>query len=245
MEIAIKSETDSRVLIYPMIKVLSLYGTVAVYTSNKYFARLVENELEGGFKNIRIVINPEGDLEAIKESDQFNKTKYDFIIYDNVGATDYDMLICVLTNRLSEYYVQDLLYIIQDSKTHVLKFGAAAPTRKEKSAPKQKPKKGEQAEEGYTEEEDKEFNKWQVEKTDEDVLKEVLDDRKAKWCKFPSFEVIESMESRHIMPSPDDGLIKEFYRLFGERLSVDERMFTKGARVKDESCSDISGTDVR
>ena len=68
---------------------------------------------------------------------------------------------------------------------------------------------------------------------------------KAKWCKFPSFEVIESMESRHIMPSPDDGLIKEFYRLFGERLSVDERMFTKGARVKDESCSDISGTDVR
>ena len=102
MEIAIKSETDSRVLIYPMIKVLSLYGTVAVYTSNKYFTRLIENELEGGFKNIRIVINPEGDLEAIKESDQFNKTKYDFIIYDNVGATDYDMLICMLTNRLSE-----------------------------------------------------------------------------------------------------------------------------------------------
>ena len=193
MEIAIKSETDSRVLIYPMIKVLSLYGTVAVYTSNKYFTRLIENELEGGFKNIRIVINPEGDLEAIKESDQFNKTKYDFIIYDNVGATDYDMLICMLTNRLSESYVQDLLYIIQDSKTHILKFGAAAPTRKEKSAPKKKPKKGEQAEEEYSEDEDKEFNKWHVEKTDEDVLKEVLDDRKAKWCKFPSFEVIENL----------------------------------------------------
>jgi hypothetical protein len=53
------------------------------------------------------------------------------------------------------------------------------------------------------------------------------------------------MESRHIMPVPDDGLIKELYKLFGDYLSIDERMFTKGARVKDESSSDISGTDVR
>lgn len=241
MEIAIKSETDSRVLIYPLIKTLSLYGTVAVYTSNKYFTRLIENELEGGFKNIRIVVNPDADLEAIKESDDFVKTKYDFVIYDNVGATDYDMLICILTNRLSESYIQDLLYVIQDSKTHILKFGAAAPASKD-SAAKKKPKKGEQEEQ---EDDDRDFNKWHIKKTDEDVLKEVLEDRKAKWCKFPSFDVIENMEARHIMATPDDGLIKELFRLFGESLSVDERMFTKGARVKDESSSDISGTDVR
>lgn len=241
MEIAIKAETDSRVLVYPLIKVLCNYGTVAVYTSNKYFTRLIENELEGGFKNIRIVVNPEADLEAIKESDDFNKSKYDFIIYDNVGATDYDMLICMLTNRISESYVQDLLYIIQDSKTHILKFGSPAPTRKEK--PESKAKKS--AKEEVSDEEDRDFNKWHQEKTDEDVLKEVLSDRNAKWCKFPSFDMIENMEARHIMPTPDDGLIKELFRLFGESLSVDERMFTKGSRVKDESSSDISGTDVR
>lgn len=241
MEIAIKAETDSRVLVYPLIKVLCNYGTVAVYTSNKYFTRLIENELEGGFKNIRIVVNPEADLEAIKESDDFNKSKYDFIIYDNVGSTDYDMLICMLTNRISESYVQDLLYVIQDSKTHVLKFGSPAPTRKEKPEPKAK----KSAKEEVSDEEDRAFNKWHQEKTDEDVLKEVLSDRNAKWCKFPSFDMIENMEARHIMPTPDDGLIKELFRLFGEALSVDERMFTKGARVKDESSSDISGTDVR
>ena len=241
MEIAIKAETDSRVLVYPLIKVLCNYGTVAVYTSNKYFTRLIENELEGGFKNIRIVVNPEADLEAIKESDDFNKSKYDFIIYDNVGSTDYDMLICMLTNRISESYVQDLLYVIQDSKTHVLKFGPPAPTRKEKPEPKAK----KFAKEEVSDEEDRDFNKWHQEKTDEDVLKEVLSDRNAKWCKFPSFDMIENMEARHIMPTPDDGLIKELFRLFGESLSVDERMFTKGARVKDESSSDISGTDVR
>lgn len=241
MEIAIKAETDSRVLVYPLIKVLCNYGTVAVYTSNKYFTRLIENELEGGFKNIRIVVNPEADLEAIKESDDFNKSKYDFIIYDNVGATDYDMLICMLTNRISESYVQDLLYIIQDSKTHVLKFGSPAPTRKEKPEPKAKKSAKDEADE----EDDRDFNKWHQEKTDEDVLKEVLSDRTTKWCKFPSFDMIENMEARHIMPTPDDGLIKELFRLFGESLSVDERMFTKGARIKDESSSDISGTDVR
>lgn len=241
MEIAIKAETDSRVLVYPLIKVLCNYGTVAVYTSNKYFTRLIENELEGGFKNIRIVVNPEADLEAIKESDDFNKSKYDFIIYDNVGATDYDMLICMLTNRISESYVQDLLYIIQDSKTHVLKFGSPAPTRKEKPEPKAKKSAKDEA----VEEDDRDFNKWHQEKTDEDVLKEVLSDRTTKWCKFPSFDMIENMEARHIMPTPDDGLIKELFRLFGESLSVDERMFTKGARIKDESSSDISGTDVR
>ena len=241
MEIAIKAETDSRVLVYPLIKVLCNYGTVAVYTSNKYFTRLIENELEGGFKNIRIVVNLEADLEAIKESDDFNKSKYDFIIYDNVGATDYDMLICMLTNRISESYVQDLLYVIQDSKTHVLKFGSPAPTKKEKPEPKAK----KSAKDEVTEEDDRDFNKWHQEKTDEDVLKEVLSDRTSKWCKFPSFDMIENMEARHIMPTPDDGLIKELFRLFGESLSIDERMFTKGARVKDESSSDISGTDVR
>ena len=241
MEIAIKAETDSRVLVYPLIKVLCNYGTVAVYTSNKYFTRLIENELEGGFKNIRIVVNLEADLEAIKESDDFNKSKYDFIIYDNVGATDYDMLICMLTNRISESYVQDLLYVIQDSKTHVLKFGSPAPTKKEKPEPKAK----KSAKDEVTEEDDRDFNKWHQEKTDEDVLKEVLSDRTTKWCKFPSFDMIENMEARHIMPTPDDGLIKELFRLFGESLSIDERMFTKGARVKDESSSDISGTDVR
>lgn len=252
MEIAIKSETDSRIIVYPLIKVLYNYGTVAVYTSNKYFSRLIENELEGGFKNVRILVSPEADLDEVMESDDFNKQKYDFVIYDNMGATDYDMLICVLTNRLSDYFVQDLLYIIQDSKTHVIKFGQAAPTKKEKPAKKVKSKPGKKGEEAEVEEpteeevqDDREFNKWHVEKSDEEVLQETLNDRKAKWCKFPSFQAIEEMESRRILPVPDDGLIKELYRLLGESLSVDERQFTKGARLKDESSSDINGTDVR
>ena len=71
MEIAIKSEADSRILIYPLIKTLYNYGTVAVYTSNKAVSRLIENELEGGFKNIRIIVSPEADLEGTKVADGY------------------------------------------------------------------------------------------------------------------------------------------------------------------------------
>lgn len=243
MEISIKSETDSRILLYPLIKVLSNYGTVAVYSSNRVLTRLIENDLEGGFKNIRVVVSPEIDLEGVKESDGWYKGRYDFCIYDNMGATDYDICICIVTNRLSESYVNDLTYLITDDKAHILKFGSAAPALKEKGAKPEKRKKNAPEEEPT--EEDLNFNKWNIEKTDEEILQEALADRSAKWCKFPSFESIDQMESRHKMMVPDDGLIKELFRLFGTHLCIDERMFTKGARLKDESSSDISGTDVR
>ena len=242
MEISIKSETDSRVLLYPLMKTLINYGTVAVYSSNRMLSRLIENEMEGGFKNIRVIVSPEADLEGAKESDEWYLGRYDFCIYDNMGATDYDICLCLVTNRLSQSYVDDLTYLITDSKTHILKFGSAAPQLKEKGAKPEKHKKGEETE---LTEEDLNFNKWRVEKTDEQILQEALADRNAKWCKFPSLEAIEQMESRHKMMVPDDGLIKELFRLFGKHLAVDERMFTKGARLKDESSSDISGTDVR
>ena len=242
MEIAIKSEADSRILIYPLIKTLYNYGTVAVYTSNKAVSRLIENELEGGFKNVRIIVSPESDLEGTKAADEYYTGKYDFMIFDNIGAVDYDMLIMILTNRLSEPYVQDLLYICADPKTHILKFGNPAPTPKGEKKSKPSKKKGQVEEE---QDEGSDFNKWRVVKTDEEILQDILNDKQAKWIKFPTMEAIELMEGRQYMMVPDDGMIKEFYKLFGEKLSVDIRQFTKGARVKDESSSDVSGIDVR
>lgn len=244
MEIAIKSEADSRILLYPLIKTLYNYGTIGVYTSNRLLSRLIENELEGGFKNVRIVVSPEADLESAKESDDYYRDKYDFIIYDNIGAVDYDVMLVILTNRLSDSFVTDLVYIAGDDKTHMIKFGSPAPVKQEA---KEKPQKVKKAEDKTAEEieEDRQFNKWNIEKTDEDILQEMLSSKDLKWCKFPTMDAIEAMESRYIMMTPDDTLIRELYKVFGEAISVDERQFTKGARVKDESCSTIDGTDVR
>lgn len=241
MEIAIKSEVDSRVLVYPLIKALYNYGTIAVYTSNKQMSRLIENELEGGFKNIRIMVSIESDLEYIKETDEYFKDKYDFVIFDNIGATDYDMLIAIVTNRISETYMQDLLYLCTDKKTHILKYGSPAPALK---GEKKKPTKN-KGQTDETEIEDPNFNKWQVKKSDDEVLQELLSSRESKWIKFPTFDAIEQMEGRHYLMVPGDSLIRELHRLFGDKLVVDLRQFQKGARVKDESSSDISGTDVR
>ena len=243
MEIAIKSECDSRVLVYPMIKALYNYGTIVVYSSNRNLTRLIENELEGGFRNVRIVVNTEADLDSAKISDEYFKDKYDFVIYDNMGAVDYDMLVCIVTNRLSEGYASDLVYIAADDKTHIIKFGTPAPAVKgEKASPK--PKKNAQVSDEELEE-NRDFNKWSVQKSDEEILQERLSDKELRWCKFPTFDSIEAMEARYKMLVPDDTLIKELYKLFGTYLAVDERMFTKGARLNDEGSSVISGVDVR
>lgn len=244
MEIAIKSETDSRVIVYPLIKSLYNYGTIAIYTSNKWMARLIENQLEGGFKNVRVVVSPEADLDFCKETDEYYLNKYDFLIFDNIGAIDYDILIAVVTNRISEDYLSDLVFLATDPKTHILKFGT--PAARPKTEKPKKPRKGEEPieEEQVQPENDEEFNKWRQEKTDEEVLTDMLQSRDAKWIKFPTFDTIENMEARHMMMTPDDTFSKEFYRLFKDYINVDERMFMKGLRIKDEGGSDISGTDV-
>lgn len=241
MQIAVKSEIDSRVLVYPMIKALSLYGTVCVFTNNKNFTRLIENELEGGFKNISINVSLDADLEAMKQSVEFFSDKFDFTIYDNVGAVDYDILIVPISNRLSASFIEDLVYVAADPKTHIMKFGnPASGSSSQKSTLQNK-----SSNKGNSTEVDMDFNKWNKEKSDKEILQEMLQNRNAKWCKFPTWDAIEEMESRRKMISPDDGLIKELYRILGSYLNVDERQFTKGARVKDESGSDIDGTDVR
>lgn len=236
MEISIRSEADSRCLVYPLLKALYNYGTIVLFTTNRSVSRLIENEEDGGFKNIRIIVSPEADLDGAKDAIGFHSNDYDFVIYDNIGAVDYDMLIAMVTNRLSDSYVQDLLYICSDPKTHILKFGKPAP------GGKTPPKKNTKVAVANDAEVD---NKWQNEKSDEDVLRELLNDHSKQWIPFPSMEDIELVESRGFLMTPPDLMLRELYRLLGKYLHVDERQFMKGARLKDESSSNIGGTDIR
>lgn len=252
MVISIKSETDSRFFIYPLMKCLYNYGTIALYTSNPMCARLIENELEGGFKNIRVIVNVEADLEAVYEADEYYQDKYDFVICDNMGAIDYDVLIAVVTGHISESYISELLYVISDDNTYVVRLGKAAPkpkVEKDKGG-KGKGKKGEpQLNIGEEEEEEEvptfdNFNKWHKSRTDSDVLKEKLSSKNSVWCKPPAWQEVEDMESRQFLSIPDGTMIKDIYRIFKNYLSVDERQFTKGACVKNEGSSDLTGTDI-
>lgn len=262
MIIAIRSEADSRLLVYPLIKCLYNFGTIAVFTSNHCIGRLIDNEYDGGFKNVRIVMVEDGDLQSAFTADDYYKDKYDFLILDNVGAIEYDLTIAVITNHITDDYAEAMYALMDEPTTKILKFGKPAPTIKEKTnKPSSKPNKTKKAVDEEEEEQvgidetkvstvsDKEpegeFNKWHDNRSDKEKLRDYLNRKEVKWNKFPSWETIEEMEARHHMLTPDDGIIKEIHRLFEPYLNVDLRMFMKGVRQPDESSSIISGIDVR
>ena len=271
MNISIRSEADSRILLYPLIRSLYNFGTICVITNNVNMRRLIDTDtMEGGFRNVRVIVQPDGDLEeALAEEDMY-RDKYDFTIYDNMGATDYDVELIIITSRVSESYLQDIVWIIGEEGTHVFRFGAGAPAHKKdakKKEVKKKPsKKGtdgvveqdeedvfsnvidakaNQAEETGFNEDGTIKNKWTAEKTDAEILNEKLAQAQATILPFPSFEDIEKMEARWILPKVESKLAKLIYKIFSPYISVDERMFMKGVNTVDEGGYFISGADVR
>lgn len=133
MNIAIRSEADSRMLLYPLIRALYPYGTICVISNNIYLNRLIDvDSFEGGFRNVRVIVDATSDMEYITETEDLYEGKYDFIIYDNFGTTDFDMEFIIVTARVSEIYLQDILYVIGEPNTHVIRFGAGSGNKKKK-----------------------------------------------------------------------------------------------------------------
>ena len=266
MNISIRSEADSRMLLYPLIKCLYPYGTICIISNNVYLKRLMDiDTLEGGFRNIRVIVQPDGDLEDALEGEDMYKDKYDFTIYDNMGYTNYDVECVILTSRVSESYLQDIVWIIGEPSVKVFRFGQGAKKAKERPERKSKKSKGE---EDITDELDEQLgptvigettkekesminedgtikNKWREEKSDAEILDEKLKQAQAVVLPFPSFEVIEQMECRWKFPKVDQKLAKQIYSIIGDSISVDERQFLKGVSLDDEGGYFISGADVR
>ena len=137
MNISIRSEADSRILVYPLIRALYNYGTICVITNNVYMKRLIDvDTMEGGFRNVRVIVQPDGDLEDALEQEEMFKDKYSFVIYDNMGATDYDIECIIITSRVSESYLQDIVWIIGEEGTNVFRFGPGAPAPKKEKEKK-------------------------------------------------------------------------------------------------------------
>lgn len=135
MNIAIRSEADSRMLLYPLIRALYPYGTICVISNNIYLQRLIDiDSFEGGFRNIRVIVDTSSDMESVIESEDLYQGKYDFVIFDNFGTTDFDMEFIIVTSRVSEIYLQDILYVIGEPHTHVIRFGAGSGNKKKKEA---------------------------------------------------------------------------------------------------------------
>ena len=144
MNIVIKSETDSRMCLYPLLRCLYPYGSICIITNNVCLYRLLsDDQSDGGFRNIRVIVEPSGNVEYAMEEDGWYENKYDFVIYDNMEIADYDLMLLLITNRISETYLQDILYIVGEPNTHILRFGTI---NKKKPEKKTKPEKGDKPE---------------------------------------------------------------------------------------------------
>lgn len=204
MNISIRSEADSRILVYPLIRALYNYGTICVITNNVYMKRLIDvDTMEGGFRNVRVIVQPDGDLEDALEQEEMFKDKYSFVIYDNMGATDYDIECIIITSRVSESYLQDIVWIIGEEGTNVFRFGPGAPApkkEKEKKQSKGKAKKNSKSDEAESD--------GLIQTSEEDVFENVLD-AKANAQQISGFNEDGTIKNKWTMEKTDAEILNE------------------------------------
>lgn len=237
MRIMIKSELDSRTLLYPLMRSLFNHGSILVISSNRLLTRLIDGELEGGFRNVRIIVDSSESADHVYEEYGIAPNDYDFEILDNVGAIDYDLMLVPISNKISEMFTADITPVLDLPTTNVIRFGT-----KGKQQSKQAPKRKGGA---PTEEEINDYNplsKW-AKKSEQDIIIEKLSGD-GQWAPFPTFQDIETLESTYIFYPVDRTLALILHKILQPYLNVDERYFVKEVTAKDESSGHISGTDL-
>ena len=221
MVIAVKSEVDSRVLLYPLLRAVKHYGNILVISSNTALRRLVDSEDEGGFRNIRIIVDEEGATDDILEGEGITEQDFDFIILDNMGMINHDVCFVPIGIAHSESFDEDVKALVREEpeKVYVVQFG-----RKPKQEGKLKDRKTQQTDEDWKPED-------KFKKADQAVQKNPI--TVAPW---PTYETIEAVEATHYLPVISDALVKLFYDVFKNILAVDFMKYKKEVAQKDD-CS--------
>lgn len=231
ISISIKSEIDSRVILYPLMRCLLPLGNILVITSNKQVQRLIDMELEGYFRNFHIVVDTEGSTDDIVSQFEIDIDSYTYVIYDNVGVVEQDKLIIAIGPIISESFEEELNYLGEDKNTHILRFGKPIIKKGVKKSESKKIKKD------LSDEEVDELssNKFKIKKEDITVKLKKLPN-----LKFPTFENIELFESDKKFYQIDTNFIKFFYAIFQNYIGIKEPFFIKEVTKRDENSSSIN-----
>ncbi|MBQ2885828.1 MAG: hypothetical protein IJE43_19055 [Alphaproteobacteria bacterium] len=231
MIIAIKSEIDSRVLLYPLMKACDTFGSVLVLTDNRYVRRVIDDVEYGTFKNITIIVDEECAADDLYETYGVSPGDYDYIILDNIGAAEYDKCFWLFGYKQSEVFLEDKKIVEESERADnlvYLEYGK--PVNSNKPAQKVVSKRGkvednQEVPEGYDPAE--KFRNLEEEEHLRVVAKYNLP--------FPSFEYIENIEGRGIFGAVDEKLCKVFYDIFGTQLNIQFNIFRKEIRQTNES----------
>lgn len=238
MVIAIKSEMDSRVVLYPLMKACNTFGSVIVLSSNRYVKRMIDDQEYSTFKNIAILVDETGATDEICEAYDIVLDEYDYVIMDNIGVTEYDKLLVLFGQKSSDSFEEDIqLYKSQDNNENIffLQYGG-----KGKAATKERAPKEDKAERRL-----KKSNKDNGIPDDYDPEQKfkdmVIEEKKKKIKEFdvslPKFEMIEKLEGLGQFEAVDEKLSAIFYELFGGELNIQYNLFRKEIRQTNESGS--------
>lgn len=223
MDIVIKSEMDSRLTLYPLLRCLYSYGTILVVSNNRVLLRLIE-EGSMGFRNVTVIVGNSDSADEICEENNVDRREFDFIIFDNLGTSECDACIIAVGPIITEAYESEIELVLGDSSipSTVLQFGKAVQKKKPKEEPKEK------------QEHDP------ADKFRERVAS--IDKKKDKTVSvpYPTFEAVEKFESEHVFAKVDSRFANAFYQLFGAKLGVTQSKFLKEVQTVDESVRGIN-----
>jgi len=233
MFICIRSEIDSRPLLYPLIRSLWNFGLILVITSNKQLERLIDDEEVNGFRNTTIVVDTDGATDDILNDYGFAPDDYDFTIVDNMGISECDVLFIAVGGKQSESFEEDINTLLEKrekGKAFLVQFGKS-------NAPKSKSQKENKSRVAKSTVIDKDYDPSdKFTQMAENVKTSVKTVTTAK-VGWPSFEDIERVESEHRFYDVPQPLVSLFHSVFGETLGVNLMVYRKEMRIKDENSS--------
>lgn len=233
MIVAIKSEMDSRPLLYPLIRVLNNYGTLCVISSNRQLERLIEDEDNGGFRNIRVIVDESGGVDSVYKDYGITKDDYSYIILDNMGAMEYDVLVVPVGEVISEEFQEEVDLLKTDVNVRFIQFGKSS---KKSERPKREDKKSSRRRrnEELPEEDLEDDDPAEKFKVHTDIDEEFNVSERFYGCKFINYDDIEAMESKYVLPKPGTELANAIYDIFKDKFGVDKRTFDKEVKRDDE-----------
>lgn len=141
ISISIKSEIDSRVILYPLMRCIKPLGNCLVITSNKQVTRLVDGDYEGDFRNFHVMVDVDGGTDELLKDASISPEDYTYVIYDNVGVVEQDVLIIPIGPIVSEIFESDMMYLGEDKNTHIIRFGKPIKSKPVKTPRPPKPVK--------------------------------------------------------------------------------------------------------
>ncbi len=233
MLISIKSEIDSRVLLYPLIKVLKPFGSILVITSNRQLNRLIEDVDTRTCRDITIILDVDGTADDTYVEYGVNQKDYDFVILDNMAAIDYDVLLVPLGGLSTPDFDDDLQLLINSDEASRVKLIQFGKSLSKSNGGKEEAKKSNSRETKTIDASlDGNYDPAEKFRVKQEVKK--VEGIKTYKCKFPCYDDIEAVESEHRFYVPDEGLCSTLYDIFKQQLQVNSNDFRKVAQRKDE-----------